>query len=62
MPNQRAFIAPTCEILVTITTQTIEQMMQAATIENATPFSQEALIEIYQKLDLQKELKILSCL
>ena len=62
MPNQRTIITPTGDILVTITSQTIEKMMQAPTKKNVTPFSQEALIEIYQKLDLQKELKILSCL
>ena len=39
---------------MTITIQTIEQMMQAQTTNNATPCSQEALIEIYKKLDFSK--------
>ena len=47
MPKKRATIAPTGAILVTINAQTIEKMMQSPTIDNCTPFSQEALIEIY---------------
>ena len=59
MSNQRTIISPTEEILVTINAQTIEQMMQAPTTENATPFSQEELIEIYQKLDFSKRAQTL---
>ena len=34
-------------------------MMQAPNIENATPFSYEALVEIYQKLDFAKRAQTL---
>ena len=57
LPSQRAIISPTGEILFTITPQDIDQIMQALTIENATPFSHEALIELYQKLDFEKRAK-----
>ena len=40
---QRAIISPTGDILFTITTQFIDQMMLAPTMENAAPFSLEAL-------------------
>lgn len=59
LPSQRAIIAPTGEVLLTITPQAIDQMMQAPTVENATPFSYEALIELYQKLDFTKRAKTL---
>lgn len=57
-PNQRAIIAPTGEILFTITAQSIDQMMQAPSVENITPFSLEALTELYQNLDFSKRAKI----
>ena len=44
---------------MTITAQNIEEMMQAPTIENSTPFSQEELIEIYQKLYFAKSAQTL---
>ena len=59
LPSQRAIIAPTGEILFAITPQAIDQMIQAPTIENATPFSYEALVELYQKLDFSKRAKTL---
>lgn len=37
-------------------------MMQAPTTENATPFSHEELIELYQKLDFTKRAKTLELL
>ena len=43
IPNQRAIIAPSGEILFTITAKTIYQMMQAPSIETSTLFSIEAL-------------------
>ena len=61
LPSQRAIITPTGEILFTITPQAIDQMMQAPTAENATPFSHEALVELYQKLDFSKRAKTLEC-
>lgn len=44
LPSQRAIVAPTGEIVLTITPQAIDQMMQAPTIENSDFFSHEALI------------------
>ena len=44
---------------MTITAQTIKKMMQAPTTENSTPFSQEALIEIHQKLYFAKRAQTL---
>ena len=38
IPSQRAIIAPTGEILFTVTTQSIDQMMQAPSVEKKYPF------------------------
>lgn len=54
IPNQRAIIAPSGEIIFTITIKTIELMMQGSYVENNTPFSIESLIELYQKLYFAK--------
>lgn len=51
VPVQRAIIAPTYDILFTITAQSIDQMMLAPDVENVAPFSLEALTQLYQKLD-----------
>lgn len=59
LPSQRAIIAPTGEILFTITPQAIEQKMQALRVENSTPFSRESLVELYQKLEFYKRAKTL---
>jgi len=59
---QRAIIAPTSDILFTITAQSIHQMMLASTMENNTPFSLEALTQLYQKMDFTTRARILrSC-
>jgi len=54
IPSQRAIVNPNGHILFTITPQAIDQMMQSHTVKNTTPFSYEALVEIYQKLDFAK--------
>lgn len=45
--------------MFTITAQAIDQMMQAPSVENATPYSYEALVELYQKLDFAKRAQTL---
>ena len=58
VPNQREIIAPTGEIIFTITAKTLDQMMQAPSIETNTPFSIKALTELYQKLYFSKRARI----
>lgn len=57
LPRQRSIIPTTREILSTITPQAIDQMVQAPTVENATSFPYESLVELYQKLDFSKRAK-----
>jgi len=59
IPILRVFLGPTGETIFTITPQYIDQMMQAVATENATPFSHQALIGLYQKLDFVKTSKTL---
>lgn len=54
MPNQRDIISLSSEILLTISTKNIDQMMQDPPVEINTHFSIEALTETYQKLDFSE--------
>ena len=58
VPSQRAIMAPSGDILFKITTQSINQMMLVPPIEKNTPFSLEALTQLYQKLDFATRAKI----
>ena len=58
VPTQRAIISPAGDILFTITAQSIDQIMSPPIVENTTPFSLEALTQIYQKLDFATRAKI----
>ena len=58
VPTQRAIITPTSDILFKITTQSIDQMMLAPTVENVAPFSLEALTQLYQNLEFATRAKI----
>jgi len=58
VPTERVIISPIYDILFTITTQSIDQMMLAPTVENAAPFSLEALTQLYQKLGIATRAKI----
>ena len=57
VPTQRAIIAPTCDILFTITIQSISEVMLAPNVENVAPFSLEALTQLYQMLDFATRAK-----
>ena len=50
LPSQRAITFHNGEILFTITPETINQMLQIPQNNSTTPFSIEALNELYQKL------------
>ena len=58
-PSQRTIINSNGQVIFTITPQTIEKMMLAPTVNNGSPFSHEALVEIYQRLDLTKRTQTL---
>ena len=58
-PSQRVITNSNGNFLFTITPQAIDQMILAPTFNNGTPFSHEAIVEIYQKLDLAKRTQTL---
>jgi hypothetical protein len=58
LPSQRAIASPTGEILFTITPETIDQMLQIPQNDSTTPFSVEALNELYQKLTFPQRAQI----
>lgn len=70
IPSQRAIISPTGEIIFTITAQSIDQMMQAPSVENGTLSPQKPLMNYIRSQIFSKGLKplifsqqeVLSCL
>ena len=58
LPGHRAIASPIGEILFTITYETIDQMLQVPKNDSTTPFSIEALNELYQKLTFSQRAQI----
>ena len=54
LPSQRAIVFPNQQILFTITTGSINEMLQIQPNPDEAPFSIENLIDLYLKLDLPK--------
>lgn len=54
IPSQRAIVSPNQQILFTVTTESINQMLHIQPKPNEIPFSIENLLELYLKLDLPK--------
>lgn len=61
-PCPKSYHCPYYDILFTNTTQSIDQMMLAPTIENIISFSLEALTQLYQNLDFTTRAKIFEIL
>jgi hypothetical protein len=58
LPNQRAIVSSSGETLFTITSKTIDQMMQVPRVESLSLFSVEVLTELYQKLSFPQRAQI----
>jgi hypothetical protein len=58
LPNQRAIVSSSGETLFTITSETIDQMMQVPRAESLSLFSIEVLTELYQKLSFPQRAQI----
>jgi hypothetical protein len=50
IPEQRAIVSLSGEILFLITPETIDQMMQISRTNSASPFNLKIITELYQKL------------
>jgi hypothetical protein len=50
IPEQRAIVSSSWEVLFLITPKTIDQMMQISRADSASPFNLEILTELYQKM------------
>ena len=58
LPDQRALVTPAKEILFTITTESINQMLQIQPRPDETPLSIETLTQLYLNLDFPKRFQI----
>ena len=51
-------MAPSGDMLFTVTGQSINQMMMSPPVENSAPFSLEAFTQLYQKIDFATRSKM----
>jgi hypothetical protein len=58
IPEQRAIISSSGEVIFLITPETIDQMMQISRADSASPFNLEILIELYQKMTFPQRAQI----
>jgi hypothetical protein len=58
IPEQRAIISLSGEILLLITPESIDQMMQIPRDDSASPFNLEILTELYQKMTFPQRAQI----
>jgi hypothetical protein len=58
IPEQRAIVSSSGEILFLITPETIDQMMQISRADSASPFNLEIITELYQKLSFPQRAQI----
>jgi hypothetical protein len=58
IPEQRAIMSSSGEIIFLITPETIDQMMQIPRAESASPFNLEIITELYQKLSFPQRAHI----
>jgi hypothetical protein len=58
LPDQRAIVSSSREILFFITPEAIDQMMQIPKTESASPFNLEIITELYQKLSFPQRAQI----
>jgi hypothetical protein len=59
IPEQRAIVSSSGEILFLIMPESIEQMMQIPRVDSASPFNLEILTELYQKMNFPQRAQIL---
>jgi hypothetical protein len=58
IPEQRAIVSSSGEILFLITPETIDQMIQISRAESASPFNLEIITVLYQKLSFPQRAQI----
>jgi hypothetical protein len=58
IPEQRAIVSSSGEILFLITPESIDQMMQIPRADSASPFNLEILTELYQKMTFPQRAQI----
>jgi hypothetical protein len=58
IPEQRAIVSSSGEILFLITPETIDQMMQISRADSASPFNLKIITELYQKLSFPQRAHI----
>jgi hypothetical protein len=58
IPEQRAIVSSSGEVLFLITPETIDQMMQISRADSASPFNLEILTELYQKMTFPQRAQI----
>jgi hypothetical protein len=58
IPEQRAIVSSSGEILFLITPESIDQMMQIPRVDSASPFNLEILTELYQKMTFPQRAQI----
>jgi hypothetical protein len=55
IPEQRAIVSSSGEVLFLIMPETIDQMMQISQADSASPFNLEILTELYQKMTVSSK-------
>jgi hypothetical protein len=58
IPNQRAIISSSRDVLFFITPEDIDQMMQILRVDYVSPFDLEILTELYQKMTFPQRAQI----
>ena len=58
LPDQRAVVSSSGEIIFLITPETIDQMTQISRAESVSPFNLEIIRELYQKLSFSQRAQI----